>query len=153
MSAQLDKLDDPWRTPLCRVFNAQGLSVSGYLDPCVTIDPDQFYGSITGGYTANIRSKMEDFLLNPSIAVLFKKITEGRPYSIALRLREMGYKGELHAVGAANREIMHHLVRVGFSHIHLADQVDSIPKEVWSPFSFSYQAVGGAEAIEFGRRM
>jgi len=145
MSAQLSEVRDS--LPIPKVFDAKGLPVSAYIEPVLTIDPATFYGSITGQYTNDVREKLGGFLTVRSIAVLFQKATEGRPYSIALRLREIGYSGELHAVGAVNKEIMYHLVRVGFSHIHLSERLDSIPREIYSPFSFAYQAVDSKEAL------
>ena len=55
---------------------------------------------------------------------------------------ELGYQGELHALGAINREVVHHLIRVGFSHIHLEESGDQIAYDVVFPFSFAYQSLG-----------
>lgn len=142
MSTQLDELGIPIVSPLTRVFDRNGLLVSSYTEPQLTIDPEDFYGSVTQTYTADSRAKLTTFLSVSAIAVRFAKVTEGRPYSLVLRLREMGYAGEVHAVGAVNQEIMHHLIRVGFTHFHFADHRQVIPKEIVSPFSFFYQTIG-----------
>lgn len=147
MSAQLTDSGTPIVSPLTKVFDRHGHLAKSYREPEFTIDPENFYGSVTKGYAADGRTKLRALLSFSAIAVRFAKVTEGRPYSIALRLRELGYEGELHAVGAVNKEIVYHLVRVGFSHIHLADRLDSIPREIFSPFSFAYQAVNSKEAL------
>lgn len=141
MSAQLDESGVPVVSPLIKVFNRQGYIAVSYTKPEFTIDPENFYGSVNKTYTADGRTKLRAFLPSSALAVWFAKVTEGRPYSLALRLRELGYVGELHAVGAVNREVMHFLIRVGFTHFHLADQSQVIPKKIVSPFSFSYQTV------------
>lgn len=148
MSAQSEAGQLSLGSPLRRVFDAQGLPVAAYADPSITVDPEQHYGSITEAYTADVRAKLHAVLHHSSIAIHFSKVTEGRPYSIAIRLREMGFKGELHAVGTVNREIMHHLIRVGFTHFHLSGQSHVIPKKIVSPFSFFYQTVGLPETGE-----
>jgi hypothetical protein len=142
MSAQLNEVGIPNVSPLTRVFDRNGHLARGYTEPQLTIDPENFYGSVTKTYTADSRGKLRVFLSFSAIAVRFEKVTEGRPYSFVLRLREMGYAGEVHAVGAVNQEIMHHLIRVGFTHFHFADHSQVVPKEIVSPFSFSYQTIG-----------
>jgi len=87
--------------------------------------------------------KLAGILSLPSIAIRFDKVTDGRPYSLALRLREIGFRGEIHAVGSVNQEILHHLVRVGFSHVHLSEGVKAISPEIVRPFSFAYQKILG----------
>jgi hypothetical protein len=149
MSAQLDEHGLTVVSTLTKVFDRQGGLVESYTKPEFTIDPEDFYGSITRTYTPDSRVRLTPFLSCSAIAFRFAKVTEGRPYSLALRLREMGYLGELHAVGVINKEIMHLLICVGFTHFHLADQHQAIPKEIVSPFSFSYQSVGsrGTEKV------
>lgn len=142
MSAQLNEGGAPVGDPLIRVFDRHGRLVKNYTEPEFTIEPEDFYGSITKGYTTNIREKLQPLLSFSAIAIEFEKFTEGRPYTLALRLRELGYRGELHAVGAVNRELAHHLIRVGFSHIHLVERGDCIAHEVVFPFSFAYQSLG-----------
>ena len=142
MSAQLKEGASPVDLPITRVFDNQGVSAKHYVKPDITIEPEDFYGSITKGYTADIRAKLEPLLALSSIAILFGKVTEGRPYTLALRLRELGYAGELHAVGAVNRELMHHLIRVGFTHIHLNEDGRLIAPAIVFPFSTAYQRLG-----------
>jgi len=147
MLARDDKSALPLEASMIKVFDNAGLSVNAYLDPKVIIDPEQVYGAITGGYTHNVREKLKGFLQLASVAIQFSKVTEGRPYSIALRLREMGYVGELHAVGRINKEIMHFLIRVGFTHFHLPEPGEAIPEPIHSPFSFWYQTVGIGQVL------
>ena len=142
MSAQLNELGIPIVSPLTRVFDRNGHLARSYTEPELTIDPEGFYGSVTKSYTADSRAKLRAFLSYSALAIQFNKVTEGRPYTLALRLRELGYKGELHAVGAINREVVHHLIRVGFTHIHLEERGDRIAHDVVFPFSLSYQSLG-----------
>ena len=142
MSAQLNEFGTPIVSLLTKVFDRNGRFAASYTEPEFTIDPEDFYGSVTKSYTGDSRAKLEAFLSLSAIAIQFDKVTEGRPYTLALRLRELGYQGELHAVGAINREVVHHLIRVGFSHIHLAESGDLIAHDVVFPFSFSYQGLG-----------
>jgi hypothetical protein len=144
MNAQLKEGGLPVAFSVVNVFDKHGHRVSDYQEPKVTLDPEVLYGSITSRYTNDIREQLAQHLDAYAIAVSFTKITEGRPYSVALRLRELGYGGELHAVGAVNKELIHHLVRVGFTHIHLQEQVGVIATEIVSPFSHAYQSLGVA---------
>lgn len=142
MSALSKEKTSPANPPAIRVFDIQGIPAKHYLEPEVTIEPEHFYGSITKGYTVDSREKLKSLLSLPTIAIRFEKITDGRPYTLALRLRELGYAGNLHAVGAVNRELMHHLIRVGFTHVHLEEDGDCIAKEIVFPFSSTYQCLG-----------
>lgn len=142
MSARLQEQACPADVPMTVVFHIHGDRAQSFAEPELTIEPDDFYGPIGSGHAHDVRAKLAQLLHYPAIAIAFGKVTEGRPYSLALRLRELGYRGELHAVGSVNRELMHHLIRVGFTHIHLVDRSTLISKEIVFPFSHAYQGLG-----------
>jgi len=79
-------------------------------------------------------------LLNhTSLGIVFSKFTDGRGFSLAARIRESGYEGELHAMGEVNQELMFLLSRVGFTHFHLPHDTQTLAPEVVQPFSAFYQ--------------
>lgn len=72
------------------------------------------------------------------IAVHFPAAGDGRGYSIAALLRSrFGYRGELRAIGAVERDYLHFLRRVGFDAFEVADPEGALAG--LSPFSVSYQ--------------
>lgn len=76
-----------------------------------------------------------------AIGIRFEKFTDGRSYSIAARLIEAGYAGELHALGDINQELVFILKRVGFTHFHIPDPGTSVLAEtILKPFAGFYQA-------------
>jgi uncharacterized protein (DUF934 family) len=121
------------------IVDCHGRPSLSHIPPRVTIEPEELYGSITSQKLPEVRKKLDMLLDLSSLAIFFGKHTEGRPYSLALRLRELGFRGEIHAVGSINQELMHHLVRVGFTHFHLAGPARTISQEIIHPFSFAYQ--------------
>lgn len=125
------------------VFDQLGKISLVHLEPEMTIRPEEIYGSIINKDPPNIRQKLAEILGLHSIAICFDKVTDGRPYSLALRLREIGFRGEIHAVGSVNQEILHHLVRVGFTHVHLSGGAKAVSPEIVRPFSFEYQKILG----------
>ena len=75
------------------------------------------------------------------IGIRFDKFTDGRSYSIAARLREAGFAGELHALGEINQELVFLLKRVGFTHFHIPDPgTDVLAENMIRPFAGHYQA-------------
>jgi uncharacterized protein (DUF934 family) len=93
-----------------------------------------------------VTSYLKDMLaglqtLPQAIGVKFEKFTDGRSYSIASRLREIGYEGELHALGEINQELIFLLRRVGFTHFHIPDPgTPTLAPEILKPFNGYYQA-------------
>lgn len=146
MSAQLKENAIPADGLMLHAYFATGKRVNHYLYPAAVLDPAECYGSITEGYTSDIRAKLQPYLKENTLGIFFAKYTEGRPYSLAQRLREMGFMGQLHAIGNLNREVLYHLVRVGFTHVQLPDRVTEIAQEIVFPFSKSYQRVFGESA-------
>ena len=75
-----------------------------------------------------------------TIAVHFPAFADGRGYSIARELREMGFAGELRAVGDIMRDQLFYLQRVGFNAFAL--RADQNPEEAiagLADFSVVYQ--------------
>ena len=139
MSAQLKPSAGPQDYPLTYVLDADGLPVSHFLYPEDILDPESFYGSIISGVGANPADRLRALCDRPSIGIRFSRFTEGRPYSMASRLRELGYPGEIHAVGNIHQELMHHMIRVGFTHFHFDSNPGQVDASVLKPFSFAYQ--------------
>jgi uncharacterized protein (DUF934 family) len=139
MSAQLKSHTDPHDAPLMYVLDTAGLPVEQFLYPDNILDPEAFYGSITSGVSPNPADRLRALCDHPSIGIRFSRFTEGRPYSMASRLRELGYQGELHATGEVHEELMHHMIRVGFTHFHFDSNPGQIDASVLKPFSFAYQ--------------
>jgi Bacterial protein of unknown function (DUF934) len=143
MSAQLKENAVPAGSQMVEIYLATGKRVDCYRYPIAVLNPVAIYGSITEGYPADVRARIEPYLRETELSIFFEKDNEGRPYSLAQRLREMGFTGELHATGNINRELMYHLVRVGFTHVHLPEHVAEIAQEIVFPFSGAYQKVFG----------
>ena len=77
----------------------------------------------------------------PAIGIQFGKFTDGRSYSVAARLREAGFAGDLHALGDINQEVVFLLKRVGFTHFHIPDPGHAqLPDSILTPFGGHYQA-------------
>ena len=74
------------------------------------------------------------------MGIKFSKFADGRAYSIAARLREAGFQGELHAVGDINQELLFLLKRVGFTHAHIPDPgVTHLATSIVTPFAGHYR--------------
>ena len=75
------------------------------------------------------------------IAVNFPSITDGRGLSLAVLLRQrIGFKGDLRAVGAVHEDIVHFMLRCGFTSFELAN--DRNPENALNqlaPYSNHYQ--------------
>jgi uncharacterized protein (DUF934 family) len=96
----------------------------------------------TGTVTTYLKGVLATYDTQPTaIGIQFDKFTDGRSYSIASRLREIGYTGELHALGDINQELVFLLRRVGFTHFHLPDPgTPTLAPEIFEPFNGYYQA-------------
>lgn len=124
------------------VFDREGRPVAQPASPDIVIEPEGFLAD--GGELPTAR-KIEQWLSRhagaSAVAVRFPKFTDGRGFSVAARLREGGYQGELHAMGAISQDLVFHLRRVGFTHFHLENPgIDRIDRSVLEPFSAYYQA-------------
>lgn len=78
----------------------------------------------------------------PVIAVDFHKFTDGRGYTLAYRLRnQLGFRGELRAMGDILRDQLFYLQRVGFDTFALREDKDADAALAgFADFSLSYQA-------------
>jgi uncharacterized protein (DUF934 family) len=78
----------------------------------------------------------------PVIGVDFHKFTDGRGYTLAYRLRnQLGFRGELRAMGDILRDQLFYLKRVGFDTFAVrADKDIQDAQKGLSDFSLSYQA-------------
>jgi len=142
MNAVLKELHHETSGPtLTQVYATNGAIVSDFTEPQILLDPETIYGAITSKNGFGIQHETLTALQNrSSIGIRFSTATEGRPYSLAIRPREQGYQGELHALGNLNQEIVHHLIRVGFTHFHLARTTGpQIDPTILTPFGGRYQ--------------
>ncbi len=89
----------------------------------------------------------------PVIAVDFHKFTDGRGYTMAYRLRrQLGFKGELRAMGDILRDQLFYLKRVGFDAFAVREGKDiRAALSGFADFSLSYQASADTDAPLFRR--
>lgn len=130
------------QTPVTVVFDREGLPVARPAVADVTIEPEGFLAE--GGdqpMARRVAEWLREHAAATAIAIRFPKFTDGRGFSVAARLREAGYAGELHATGAISQDLVFQLRRVGFTHFHLDNPgVERIDRSVLEPFSGYYQA-------------
>ena len=132
----------PCAEPVVVVFDIKGKRIDHALIPTLVIEPENMLSNDTAsGLNEHLHKLVQKHATTPAIGIKFAKFADGRAYSIASRLREAGYKGELHALGDINQELMFMIKRVGFSHAHIPDPgVSALPKSIIDPFSGYYQA-------------
>lgn len=89
------------------------------------------------------------------IALHFPRFTDGRPYSLARRLRQhYGYAGELRATGDVLVDQLYYQKRVGFDAWALrADQDVSAALGAFASFSVAYQPACDTPLPLFRRRL
>lgn len=127
---------------LC-IFDTTGQRVVHAPTLPLVFDTDTIFNrSERGTVTFHLRSVLAAQAVQPkAIGIRFDKFTDGRSYSIASRLREIGYPGELHALGDINQELVFLLRRVGFTHFHIPDPgTPTLAPEILEPFNGYYQA-------------
>ena len=124
------------------VFDLTGHRVSHPPTLDLVIDTDSvLMRSEPGTTTTHLKDILAKHPNQTLIGVRFDNFTDGRSYSIASRLREAGYTGELHALGDINQELVFLLRRVGFTHFHIPDPgMPALAPEILEPFSGYYQA-------------
>lgn len=116
----------------------------------VLLEPAEFISSDEDKHVLKmVRSWLAAHSKVHSIEIKIPKFTDGRGFSIAARLREAGYAGELHASGDITQDLIFLLRRVGFTHFHLILGVnEEINQNILNPFSAHYQgAQDGSLAI------
>jgi uncharacterized protein (DUF934 family) len=125
------------------IFDLTGQRVTHATTLALVLETEAIFGrSEAGTVTTHLRSLLAAQTKQPeAIGVRFDKFTDGRSYSIASRLREIGYAGELHALGDINQELVFLLRRVGFTHFHIPDPgTPNLAPEILEPFNGYYQA-------------
>jgi uncharacterized protein (DUF934 family) len=95
----------------------------------------------------------DDIQRFPVIGVDFHKYTDGRGYSMAYRLRkQLGFRGELRAMGDILRDQLFFLKRVGFDTFDLREGKDAQAALAgFKDFSLSYQGSVDNDAPLFRR--
>jgi uncharacterized protein (DUF934 family) len=126
---------------LVELFDVHGVRDHEVAAATVLIEPETF---LTDGAQGPLNRKIADWLKLHSnlaaVAIKFNKFTDGRACSLAARLREAGYTGELHAVGDITQDLIFLLRRVGFTHFDLSGQgVQRVESKVVQPFGGHYQ--------------
>lgn len=124
------------------VFDLNGQRLAHAPELTRIIDPDSIIAGNDGKtVTQRVAALVTELATAPAIGVRFGKFTDGRSYSVAARLREAGFGGELHALGDINQEVVFLLKRVGFTHFHIPDPGHvSLPDSILTPFGGHYQA-------------
>ena len=124
------------------VFNLDGQRLAQTPELALVLEADTIFNrSEAGTVTSYLRALLVKQNSPIALGVRFEKFTDGRSYSIASRLREIGYSGELHALGDINHELIFLLRRVGFTHFHIPDPGASVlPAEIVNPLNGYYQA-------------
>lgn len=132
----LQTSDIPW------VFNLKGQRLAQTPELALVLEADTIFNrSEAGTVTSYLRALLVKQNSPIAVGVRFDKFTDGRSYSIASRLREIGYTGELHAMGDINQELIFLLRRVGFTHFHIPDPgANVLPTEIVNPLNGYYQA-------------
>jgi len=124
------------------VFDLNGHRVAHPCELDRIIDPDDVIAANDGKtVTQRVEALASAIAQAPSIGIRFGKFTDGRSYSVAARLREAGFAGDLHALGEINQEVVFLLKRVGFTHFHIPDPgYSQLPDSIVTPFGGHYQA-------------
>lgn len=91
------------------------------------------------------------------VRIVFPSFSDGRGFSLARRLRGMGYQSRLRAAGPVIADQFGHLLACGYDEVEVADEVASRqPVEQWmaalSKFSRYYQDRPEAASIAAARR-
>jgi uncharacterized protein (DUF934 family) len=85
---------------------------------------------------------------SPLVAIEFPNFNDGRGYSIARRLRAVGYDGELRAVGDILRDQAFYLARCGFTSFAPAAHVTGAAFIAGlDDFTFAYQGAADQRTI------
>ena len=108
--------------------------------PTKVLDPDK-----VGVKTSEISKEV---LEEKNIAISFSKMTDGRAYSLAAKIKEIANGIEIHAIGKINQEICYFLKRSGFdiAHFEFNSEESIFVKEreeldsILNPFKKHYQS-------------
>lgn len=89
----------------------------------------------------------------PMIAINFPVFSDGRAYSYARRLRQLGYQGEVRAIGDVLPDQLHYMSRCGFDAFELrGDKNTDAALMQKSSISVAYQAAQDQPKPLFARR-
>ncbi|MEM8498329.1 MAG: DUF934 domain-containing protein [Pseudomonadota bacterium] len=89
----------------------------------------------------------------PMIAINFPVFSDGRAYSYARRLRQLGYKGEVRAIGDVLPDQLHYMSRCGFDAFELRGDTSTEAAFLQkSSISVAYQAAQDQPKPLFARR-
>lgn len=89
----------------------------------------------------------------PMIAINFPVFSDGRAYSYARRLRQLGYQGEVRAIGDVLPDQLHYMSRCGFNAFELrGDKKAETAFLQKSSISVAYQAAQDQPKPLFARR-
>lgn len=118
----------------------------------VLLAPDVWRATDTNaGLLLQVDAEPEaDFITAPLIAIHFSEFKDGRGLSLAALLRSrFKYQGDLRAVGDTHHDLVHYLVRCGFSSFVLPEGRDvSIALKGATVYSHYYQSsVGDPEPL------
>ena len=108
--------------------------------PTKIIDPDK-----VGVGTSEISKEV---FKEKRIAISFSKMTDGRAYSLAAKIKEIAESIEIHAIGKINQEICYFLKRSGFNTAHFESNSEELNfikdreelTSILNPFNNHYQS-------------
>jgi uncharacterized protein (DUF934 family) len=88
-----------------------------------------------------------------AIAIEFPAFNDGRALSLAVLMRtRFGYAGEIRAIGAVHEDLLHYMIRCGFTCMELADDRDpQVALNLLQPYSHHYQSSVAEPAPLFRR--
>ncbi len=142
-------ISDPW--PGLTAMDPEELNASGLLKGsaqpgdapvAVLLQPDQPPSTIEG-----------DLAQLDLVAIHFPAFTDGRCFSYARELRELGFQGEIRATGHFMRDQLFFLKRCGFNAFQFEEDVDlQACLESLGDFSDGYQAAVDQPEPLFRRR-
>ena len=105
--------EDGWQGPLLSLEALNEQAAASTTGLAVQLEPDQPPSAIEA-----------DLNRIDMVAVNFPVFTDGRGFSYARELRELGFTGEIRAVGHFIRDQLHYLQRCGFTAFQFDDQQD-----------------------------
>ena len=88
------------------------------------------------------------------IALVFPKFSDGRAYSMARRLRERGYTGEIRATGDVLLDQLPLMLRAGFDSFEIvhAATIRALERNGFPAIAHIYQATAEPTAVDWKRR-
>jgi len=118
--------------------------------PFLAPDAWRVAGQTDAGLLLQVDSEPEEDFKAPLIAIYFPEFKDGRGLSLAALLRSRyQYAGDLRAIGDTHHDLVHYLVRCGFSSLVLPDGRDvAVALKGTEVYSHYYQgSVGDPEPL------